>query len=557
MGTPIKNVTIVGGGTTGWLVAAILNHRLQWGFGHPDGVRISVIESPSIPIIGVGEATIPAIRHTLEALEISESEFVMRTQATFKLGVQFEDWQRPPAPRSYFHPFTGGLQIAGRNPAAALLRYGVPKGWDIDPQLGNIVGHGVAAAGMYKSPRRVGDAPFRGVLGYAYHVDAALFAAFLQEVCLARGVTHISDTVVGAERDERGHISALHLAQGGTHAVELVIDCSGFRGLLINEVLGEPFESFSDYLFNDRALAVQVAHRDPTQLYPATRSTAMTNGWRWRIPLQSRVGTGYVFSSRFTSEQAATDELLATLEGEQKITEPRCLTMRVGRCHRSWVGNCVAIGLASGFVEPLESTSIQFVDFACRRLLQCLPSTDFEAAPIAKFNEQITDLYDEIRDFLGLHFTLGDRDDSAYWRAMTHEVKRSDRLEHCLELWRHALPDFYDPRKTNIFTFWSVSNVLFGKQFYTGPVSSGTDAMSPEIWEKYLRDLTGLRRGVLALLPSHVEALQAMIGTAVAGESAARPPRSNSVPRLGLAMGPTIPVMSPDDSHRRLGLHAG
>lgn len=551
MGVPIRDITIVGGGTTGWLAAAILNHRLQWGFGHPEGVRVTVIESPSVPIIGVGEATIPPIRRTLDLLEVSEAEFVTRTNATFKLGVRFDDWHRPDGdkPKSFFHPFSGGVQVAGRNPAASLLAYGLPDGLEIDPQLGNLVGHGVAAAAANKSPRRIGDPPFQGVLGYAYHVDAGQLSAFLQEISVARGVTHVRDDVVGVERDARGHIAALQLAEGGRRPVELVLDCSGFRGLLINEAMEEPFVSFAPYLFNDRAVAVQVAHREGEPLSPETVATAMDSGWRWRIPLQSRVGAGYVFSSGFISDGEATDALVGALNGAERLMEPRVLKMRVGRSRRSWVGNCVALGLASGFIEPLESTAIQFVDYACRRILQCLPTSDFEPAPIAKFNSEIEALYDDVRDFLGLHFTLGDRDDTPYWRAMRHDVKRSDRLEACLDLWRHALPDIYDPRSEAIFTFWSVSCVLFGKGFYNGQLATQSDLLPKPVWERYLRDFTALRTGMLNVLPDHAEALRAMAQTAVIGESAARLPAARNLPSMGVALGPSMPVMSPEIHH--------
>lgn len=546
MGKPIRNVTIVGGGSTGWLAAALLNHRLQWGFAHPEGVRITLIESPEVPIIGVGEATIPPIRHTLEMLEISEAEFVSRTHATFKLGVRFDNWHAPEGgkPKSFFHPFTGGVQVAGRNPAVSLINYGIPQGVDVDPQFGNMVGHGVAAASAFKSPRRFSDPPYRGVLGYAYHVDAALFGGFLKEIAIARGVEHVCDTVVGVERDERGHIAALQLRSGERHEVEFVIDCSGFRALLIQETLQEPFISFSDYLLNDRAVAVQLAHNEGDRLAPFTLSTAMDGGWSWRIPLQSRMGTGYVFSSAFLREEEAAETLLANAGANAPIVEPRALKMRVGRHARSWVGNCVAIGLAGGFVEPLESTSIQFVDYACRRLLQCFPSTDFEPARIAKFNHQISKIYDDVRDFLGLHFTLSDREDTEYWRAVRHESKRSDQLEECLRLWQHALPDVYDPRSSEIFTFWSVACVLAGKGHYSQPIQSGTDLLPRPVWDRYVHDFLNLRTGVLAALPDHEEVLEALGKAAVHGESAARQSAQRGVPTYGVALGPTLPVMS-------------
>jgi tryptophan 6-halogenase len=547
MGQPIRDIVIVGGGTTGWLVAAHLNHRLQWGLAHPEGVRITLIESPDVPIIGVGEATIPPVRHTLQMLEIDENEFVARTHATFKLGVRFDDWGVDAAGRrtSFFHPFTGGVQVGGRNPAMSLLAYGVPEDLAIDPQLGNVIGHGVAAAEAYRAPRRHDDAPFGGGLGYAYHLDAGLFSEFLQEVATARGVIHVRDKVVGVERDQRGHIGALLLESGGKHPVELVVDCSGFRGLLINQELEEPFIPFADYLPNDSAIAIQVAHGKEPDLYPATISAAMDSGWSWRIPLQSRAGTGHVFCTSFISRDAAVDALLARNAGQQLITEPREVPMRVGRCRRSWVGNCVAIGLAGGFLEPLESTSIQFADYACRRLLQFLPTSDFEPEPIDKFNAEMAAAYDEVRDFLGLHFTLGNREDTPYWRAMRHEVKRSDALEHCLALWRRALPDVYDPRLSTIFTFWSITAVLFGKGFYQAPLASGTDLLPRPVWERYLREMTGLRAAVVGSLPGHAEMLRAMVEAAVPGATASKAAASRAIPILGNALGPSIPVMTP------------
>ena len=547
MGKPIKNITIVGGGTAGWLVAAFLNHRLQWGAGHGEDVRITLIEAPDVPTVGVGEATIPGIRVTLAMLEIDEAEFVTRTDATFKLGVQFNDWHDPagPLPRSYFHPFSGGVQIAGRNPGASLLAYGVPAELGLDPQFGNVIGHGVAAALAGKSPRRLDDAPYNGTMGYAYHLDAGKFADFLREVATARGVVHLRDRVTHVERADNGHIAALDLAETGRWPVELVIDCSGFRSLLLNQALGEPFEAYSDYLPNDRAVAIPI-EREAGARYPtATISTAMENGWRWQIPLQSRMGSGYVYSSAFTEDMAAADRLLDAMPGARPVRDPNFLKMRVGRSRRSWVGNCVAIGLSGGFIEPLESTAIQFVDYACRRLLQCLPSTDFEPAPIAKFNAQIASLYEDVRDFLGLHFTLGDRQDSAYWRMIRHDIKRSDRLEHCLELWRHALSDPYDPRPSEIFTFWSVNCVLFGKGFYADRRPVGTDLLPEAHWQRYLHHLVTLRPPYLGRLPDQETVLDAMRAVAVPGTSAGNKPAPRPMPMLGFSLGPSLPVLTP------------
>ncbi len=219
--------------------------------------------------------------------------------------------------------------------------------------------------------------------------------------------------------------------------------------------------------------------------------------------------------------------------------------MRVGRCRNSWVGNCVAIGLASGFLEPLESTSIQFVDYACRRLLQILPTRDFEPEPIAKFNDEMARIYEEVRDFLGLHFTLGNRDDTPYWRAARHEAKRSDALEHCLALWAKALPDVYDPRPSAVFNFWSVSCVLFGKRFYTQPIATGTDLLPPPVWDRYIREMAALQQGLVETLPGHAEMLRRMVADATIGATANRQAPQRAIPNSGNALGPGIPVMTP------------
>jgi tryptophan halogenase len=546
MGRPIRKITIVGGGTAGWLTAAMLNHRLQWGYGHPEGVEITLIESPDTPTIGVGESTLPAMKQTLELLEISEAEFVTRTQATFKMGLRFENWHKPGGGRreSFYHPLTGGVQLAGRAPAASLIAYGVPDGLPLDDQLGDIVGHSVAAAERHRSPRGRQHRPYDGTLGYAYHLDAGQLAEFLKEVATARGVVHVLDHVVGLTRTERGHIKDLELKKGGRHPVELVIDCTGFGGVLINKTLGEPFVSYADYLPNDRAVAVQVAHKPGAGLFPATRATALTAGWRWRIPLQTRMGTGYVYASAFIDDQAAIDELAASQADDTPVTNPRVLKMRVGRCARSWVGNVVAIGLSSGFIEPLESTAIQFIDFACRRLLTAFPSTDFEPACQNKFNAEMNGLYDEVRDFLSMHFTLGDRDDTAYWRAMSSEVKRSDQLEECLAIWRHSLPDDYDSWPARVFSYLSLCDVLIGKGFYAnGLPPTGADLLPEPIWRSYLDEVMRVRPRLLGPLPTPEEELAAMAKAFTPGESAHRKPMVHTRVQQGVALGPTVRVM--------------
>lgn len=548
MATPIKDIVIVGGGTAGWLTAAYLNHRLQWAYGHPEGVNVTLIESPDVPTIGVGEATVPTMIRTLRHLEISEREFIARTDATFKLGIDFRDWNvdETGAFTRFFHGFEGGVQVRGRNPGAALLAYGADAELlGYAPSFTSVIGHSEERAALHKGPKLFDSAPFTGPQAYAYHLDAGKFAAFLTEIAVARGVKHVRDKVVGATRDERGNIAELVMADGTRRPVELVIDCTGFQGLLINRTLEEPFTSYSEYLLNDRALPVQIAHKPEPDLYPATISTARRAGWSWRIPLQSRIGTGYVFSSAFASDAEALDEVLGYLDGETLLTDPRTLAMRVGHCRNSWVGNCVAIGLSSGFVEPLESTAIQLIETACRRLLQFFPSADFEPELAHKFNAAMAAQYEEIRDFLGLHFSLSNRDDTPYWRAARHEAKRSDRVNEHLALWRRSLPDAYDQRASNIFSYWSICTLLFGKGFYTAPLDAGADMLPRAVWDRFLREWGAIKKASVEMLPDHGELLRHIVAGATPGSSAARAPRMPPVTIGGDALSDPLTVMRP------------
>ena len=492
--SPIQRITIVGGGTAGWLTAAYLNHRLQWGLTKRPGVVVTVIEPPDIPTVGVGEATVPSIVATLRMLEISEAEFIKRTDASFKLAIRFDGWQAPSAsgrPSVFHHPFTAEPLMHGRDPADSFLAHGLTGGEGAASQdlLPAICAACPAVEGL-RGPVEIGARPVNAALRdaalrYAYHVDAAKLAAFLKEVCLARGVVCLSDRVVETRLDDRGYISTLALREHGDHAAELFVDCTGFGGLLINQALGEPFVSFRDYLPNDRAIPIQFARPDASVITPATVSTSMKAGWSWRVPLYSRDGTGYVYSSTFLSDDEAADELCAHGGDARRLTEPRVLHMRIGRTRRSWVNNCVAIGLSGGFLEPLESTAIWSIEMACRRLLQFFPTTAFEPPLARAFNAAMERMYEEVRDFLSLHFTLSTRADTDYWRA-TRELKRSDALEAALELWRHALPSHVDVRDATLFPAVSVRTVLLGKGFYDGARLSGGEVAPPAVWRGYL-----------------------------------------------------------------------
>lgn len=528
MGQPITKIAIVGGGTAGWIVAAYLNHRLQWGITARPDVHLTVVESPNTPTIGVGEATTPMLRATLRALDISEDEFILRTDATLKLGTRFKHWQSedPRIDDSFGHPFTGGGTLHGRNPGYSFIHYGLP-GRPAMPGsafLGTI-SHSFDVIEAAKAPRRLDGPEFHGEVRYAYHLDAGKFATFLKEICLARGVTYRADEVLEAKRDARGHITDLQLEKSGALPVELVIDCTGFQGIVINRILKEPFVSYADYLPNDRALAVQVERPESNRIEPVTVSTALRAGWCWRVPLYSRDGTGYVYSSAFSSDSAAEDELASHLAGATQLTTPRMLKMRIGRSQRSWVGNCIAIGLSSGFLEPLESTGILSIELASRCLLQNFPTTEFEDSLRNQFNGAMARAYDEIRDFISLHFSLNGRHDSPYWQAARHEAKISDNLSELRELWKHTMPSAWDPRTRLIFGNWSIQCILFGKDFYRDAGIHSIEIVHSDIWRRYCAHISAARRSLLSRLPDHLALVEAIRARASHGASVAKRPR--------------------------------
>lgn len=509
MGRPIRNFTIVGGGTAGWIAAAYLNQRLQWGpAAKREGVRITVIESPNIGVIGVGEATVPSIKHTMQHLGISEPEFMNRAEATFKLGIWFDRWNMNDEGKliGFLHPFTGGKTLAGIHPGYPFKKHGIPgRDHVTDQDFVRAISFVREAFENNLGPRGLGDPYYGGPQQYAYHIDAAKLANYLAEVCKTRGVEHVRDNLVDVKLDERGYISSLQLEKNGDWPVELVIDCTGFRGLLINKALGEPFISFSDYLLNDRAIPMQVRHWDPERIPPVTQSIALDAGWMWHIPLKSRVGAGYVFCSRFKSDDEALAEMREALGPAacDGIEPQPAIKMRVGRNRRCWVKNCIAIGLAGGFLEPLESTAIMTLELQSRMLLHYMPTTDFEQPLADHYNDYVARLYEEVRDFLGLHYSLTERK-GPYWDTVRNEAKKSDSLKSHLELWKYALPSPADPRTSLYVDAWSIIAVLMGKNFYRDcKLSAGAYEVPLPLWQRYCAENEASKQSVLKRLASH------------------------------------------------------
>jgi tryptophan halogenase len=401
----IRRVAIVGGGSAGWMTAAALTNALG------RGCEIHLVESDEIGIVGVGEATIPPIKLFNQSLGIDENDFLRATQGTFKLGIQFRDWAK--LGHSYFHPFgTFGADFD----SVPLHQY-----WLRERARGNAsslddLSMAWAAAGRGRFDRPIPDPRMiQSTYDYAYHFDAGLYGQFLRRYAEERGVVRHEGRVADVQlRGGDGFIERLTLDDGREIEADLFIDCSGFRGLLIGGALQTPYLNWTKWLPCDRAVAVPCALGG--DFTPYTRSTARQAGWQWRIPLQHRIGNGYVYSSARISDDAATHTLLANLDGEA-LAEPRLLRFTTGRRAAFWNGNCVALGLAAGFMEPLESTSLHLVQTGITRLLALWPDRDMDPLGTAEFNRITRQEYERIRDFLILHYHLTAREDAPLWRA--------------------------------------------------------------------------------------------------------------------------------------------
>jgi len=400
----MNRIVIVGGGTSGWMTAAALARFLDLSHW-----QVTLIESDEIGTIGVGEATIPMIRNFNQALGIDEAEFMAATQGSYKLGINFEGWGG--FDQDYIHAFGLVGRGLGLLPFQHYWLRGRAEG--LAEPLGDYVLNAVAAhAGRFAHVVRAPDSPLPP-LPYAYHLDATLYARYLRGYAEKGGVVRREGRIVEVLRHgESGDVAALRLADGGELAGDLFVDCSGFRSLLLGEALGVGYEDWSQWLACDRAVAVPTARTDP--LVPYTRSIAQRAGWRWRIPLQHRTGNGHVFCSDLMSEDEATQHLLDQVDGEV-LAEPRVVRFRSGCRTRFWERNVVAIGLASGFIEPLESTAIHLVQTAISRLLDFLPNGPVAAADRDGFNRLALFEIEKIRDFVILHYAANGRHGEPFW----------------------------------------------------------------------------------------------------------------------------------------------
>jgi tryptophan 7-halogenase len=420
-----RRIVVVGGGTAGWMTAAALAR-----FCLP-GMSVTLVESDEIGIVGVGEATIPSINLFNQSLGIDEAEFLAATGGTYKLGIAFDGWGKPD--EAYVHAFGLVGSALGVVPFHHYWLRGRKLG--IAKQLGHYILHTIAIAGnRFAHIQRPPDSVLPP-LPYAFHFDASLYAKFLRGFAEKLGVVRQEGKIVAVERNtENGDVAAVLLANGARIAGDLFVDCSGFRGLLIEQELEAGFEDWTQWLQCDRAIAVPCARVDP--LIPLTRSIARRAGWQWRIPLQHRIGNGHVFSSARISEDEAAAILLANLDGEQ-MAEPRTIRFKTGRRKKTWVRNVVAIGLSSGFIEPLESTSIHLIQTGITRLIDLLPAGEISDATRADYNERSAFEMERIRDFIILHYHANQREGEPFWDDL-RAMEGPETLQHKIDLFRSS-----------------------------------------------------------------------------------------------------------------------
>lgn len=419
-------IVIAGGGTAGWMTAAGLAYACRDRLA-----QITLIESEDIGTIGVGEASIPSIAHFNQLLKIDEREFMAKTKASFKLGIEFVDWGRKG--QAYMHPFGAygqNFDLAAFHHYWLKLRQAGEQTELSDYSL-NIA---LSRKNRFAPPSPDKKSPL-SVMVHAYHFDAGLYAQYLRAYAEARGVKRIEGRITDVNlRSDDGFIESLRLENGPQVSGDFFIDCTGFRALLIEGALKSGYEDWSSLLPCDRAMAVP--SENPAVLSPFTRATARDAGWQWRIPLQHRTGNGLVYASAFMSDDEAADILMRNLEGKP-LADPRPIRFVSGRRKQAWVKNCASVGLSAGFLEPLESTSIHLIQKGVSKLIRCLPQVGMSPHLIRAFNQETQAEYEDVRDFLVLHYKATEREDSAFWRYCRHQAI-SDSLAARIELFRES-----------------------------------------------------------------------------------------------------------------------
>ena len=490
----IENLVIVGGGTAGWIAAAALSKLLG------PAIKITLIESDAIGTVGVGEATIPQIRRLNGILGLNEAEFVRETRGTFKLGIEFNNWGH--VGESYLHTFgDAGINLASLHFHQYWLRSRAEGSaaslWDYS------LHHKAAYAHKFGPLERVGNTSMTG-LAYAFHFDAGLYARYLRKHAEAGGVQRVEGKVTDVTlTPDTGFIESVTLERGETISGDLFIDCSGFRGLLIGQALGVGYQDWSQWLPCNRAVAVGCEASSP--LLPYTKATAHDAGWQWRIPLQHRTGNGHVYCGEFIEDERALDTLLANLDGAP-MNDPKPIRFQTGRREKFWHKNCVSLGLASGFLEPLESTSIHLIQSNVSKLIELFPSKAFDPSHETEYNRQVTHEYELIRDFLILHYHRTDREDSEFWRYCKN-MSVPDSLTEKMALFAANGTLYKDPE--DLFRESSWVQVMVGQGLMPKSYHAMANRLSSEQMQRFMSDIQTLITRATNDLPQHAAFIDA------------------------------------------------
>jgi tryptophan halogenase len=488
---PLRRILILGGGSSGWMSAALLARLFQGMYD------ITLVESEDIGTIGVGEATIPAIKKYNELLGLDENEFMERCQASFKLGIQFENWLRKD--HSYIH----GFGVIGQDWEWLRCHHYWLKA-HAQGRADDFAAYSINTAAALESKflraqTQMGDSPLSHV-AHAFHMDASLFARFLSAYAQERGVKRVEGKVVDvALRGEDGFIESIKLADGQVLEADLFLDCSGFRGLLIEGALETGFVDWSHWLPCDSALAMPCARSE--NFTPYTRSIAHGSGWQWRIPLQHRTGNGHVYAKDFISDDEAASILKGNLDGEA-LADPLQVRFKAGKRTKLWNRNCVAIGLAGGFLEPLESTSLHLVQEGIVRLIRLFPDLDFNPGNIDEFNRQTDFEYERIRDFIILHYKATERDDTPFWNYCRN-MQVPDSLQHKIDLWMANGRIFREDEE--LFSEESWIQVFIGQGMIPHGYDPQVDLKSDTQIAQYLSNIAAVIGKCVKVMPSHAE----------------------------------------------------
>lgn len=496
----IKRVVIAGGGSAGWLTAGVIAAE------HRTGLTITLIESPDIGPIGVGEGTWPTMRDTLRGIGVTETDFIRECDASFKQGSKFEQWVSGQPDDYYFHPFVLPLGYTETNLVAGWLQR------HADARFADVVSFQPHLCMRGKAPKQMATPEYAAVANYAYHLDAGKFGAFLRKHCVEQlGVRHVVDHIVEIVSHENGDIAALRTKTGAVVEGDLFIDCTGMQSLLLGRHYGVGFRSQRHVLFNDSALALQIPYADEgSPIASQTISTAQSSGWIWDIGLPTRRGVGHVYSSAHVSDEAAALELRNYVErtdGPKDFSAPRKLSFDPGYRETFWRRNCVAIGLSAGFIEPLEASALALVELSAAMLRDQMPATRTQMDIAAnRFNDAFTYRWERVIDFLKLHYVLSQRVDSEFWRDNRRSESIPDRLAELLLLWRHQSPSRYDLfRIEEVFPSASYQYVLYGMGFRPEASSFAKRSDDAGRAEEFFRETAALSGRMLAALPSNRE----------------------------------------------------